>query len=214
MDKNKSDKGIEIIEELKDEELGNSMFKSLSAQVEKNAGDKENSDDIINILLKKRKDYVDYNIEAQYYFDNKEYDKALEACKQSIIQNGEYSYNYGVLMTDIMIEKKQVEMAEPYFRTALREEPFNYKLILNIAHYYKNMTKNTDKAYSYYNLAIRINPKDDKIYYSMALANLENRKSEEAITQLKKAIELRGNEVTYHNALSVIYFNNKKMRIL
>ena len=102
-------------------------------------------------------------------------------------------------------------MAEPYFRTALRKEPFNYKLILNIADYYYGTAKNMDTAYLYYNLAIGINPKDDKIYYSMALANINNRKSEEAITQLNKAIELKGNEITYHNALSVIYFNNKKM---
>ena len=212
MDKSKVDKGRELIENLKDEELGNSMFKSISAQIEKNAGNKEESDKIIkSIIERKEKTYVDYNIEGQYYFDNKEYDKALEACKQSIIKNGEYSDNYGVLMTDIMIGKKQVEMAEPYFRTALRKEPFNYKLILNIADYYYGTAKNMETAYSYYNLATRINPKDDKIYYSMALANLNNHKSEEAITQLKKAIELRGNEITYHNALSVIYFNNKKM---
>ena len=31
----KADKGIELIEELKDEELGNSMFKSISAEIEK-----------------------------------------------------------------------------------------------------------------------------------------------------------------------------------
>ena len=212
MDKSKVDKGIELIEDLKDEELGNSIFKSILAEIEKNAGNKEESDNIIkSIIERKEKTYVEYNIEGQYYFDNKEYDKALEACIQSIIKNREYSDNYGVLMTDIMIGNKQVEMAEPYFRTALRKEPFNYKLILNIADYYYSTARNIDTAYSYYNLATAINPKDDKVYYSMALANLKNHKSDEAITQLKKAIELRGNEITYHNALSVIYFNNKKM---
>ena len=45
----------------------------------------------------------------------------------------------------------------------------------------------------------------------MALANIDNHKSEEAITQLKKAIELKGNEIIYHNTLSVIYFKNNKM---
>ena len=110
MDKSKVDKGIEIIEELKDEELGNSMFKSISAQIEKNAGNKEESENIIkSIIDRKEKTYVDYNIEGQYYFDNKEYDKALEACKQSIIKNGEYSDNYGVLMTDIMIGKNKLK---------------------------------------------------------------------------------------------------------
>ena len=90
----------------------------------KNAGNNEESDNIIkSIIDKKEKTYVDYNIEGQYYFDNKEYDKAIEACKQSIIQNKDYSDNYGFLMTDIMIKKKQVEMAEPYFRTALGKNP-------------------------------------------------------------------------------------------
>ncbi|HEY5523786.1 MAG TPA: hypothetical protein VIK26_00455, partial [Clostridium sp.] len=212
MDKSKVDKGIKIIEELKDEELGDSVFKSISAEIEKNAGNKEESDNIIkSIIDRKEKTYVDYNIEGQYYLDNKEYDKALESCKQSIIKNRDYSDNYGVLMSGIMIGKKQVEMAEPYFRTALRKEPFNHKLISNIADYYYGKAKNMDTAFSYYNLATAINPKDDKIYYSMALANLSNHKSEEAITQMKKAIELRGNEIKYHNTLSVIYFNNKKM---
>jgi len=212
MDKNKADKGIVLIGELKEEKLGDSVFKGISAEIEKNAGNKEESDKIIkSIIDKKEKTYIDYNIEGQYYFDNKEYDKALEACKQSILKNKDYSDNYGFLMTDIMIKKKQVEMAEPFFRTALRKEPLNYRLILNIADYYNNIAKNTDIAYSYYNLAVTIKPNNDKIYYSMALANLNNRKSEEAINQLKKAIQLKGNEILYHNALSVIYFNNNKM---
>jgi len=211
MDKNKVDKGLELIEELKDEELGNSMFKSISAEIQKNDGNNEESDKIMqSIIEKKEKNYVDYHIEGQYYFDNKEYEKALEASKQSINKNKNYADNYGFLMPKIMINKKQIEMAAPYYRTALRKEPFNYKLILDVADYYNSIAKNTDAAYSYYNLAIALNPKDDKIYYNMALANLVNRKSEEAITQLKKAVELRGNEITYHNALSVIYFKNDK----
>lgn len=212
MDVTKADKGITVIEELKDEELSSNMFNSISAKIEKNAGNNEESEDIINSIIKKKeKNYIDYNIEAKYYFDNKNYEKALEACNQSIILNKEYSYNYGFLMTDIMIKKKQVEMAEPYFRTALRKDPLNYRLILNIADYYNNVAKNTDTAYSYYNLAIAINSTDDKIYYSMALANLENHKSEEAITQLKRAIEIKRNEIIYHNTLSVIYFKNNKI---
>ena len=212
MDESKTGKGIDLLEELKDEELGDSVFKSISAKIEKNAGNTEESNNIIkSIRDKKEKTYVDYNIEGQYYFDNKEYDKALESCKQSIIKNREYSDNYGFLIPDIMIKKKQVEIAEPYLRTGLRKDPFNYKLILKVADYYDSTIKNIDTAYSYYNLATKINPKDDKIYYSMALANLNNHKSEEAITQLKKAVELKGNEIIYHNTLSVIYFNNKKM---
>jgi tetratricopeptide (TPR) repeat protein len=212
MDISKSDKGMELIEELKDQELSNSIFKSICAEIQKNAGNNEESDNIIkSIIDKKEKTYVDYNIEGKYYFNNKEYEKAAEACKQSIIANKDYSDNYGFLMPDIMIMKKQVEMAEPYFRMALRKEPFNYKLILNIADYYNNIAKNTDTAYSYYNLAIKINPKDDKIYYNMALANIDEHNSEEAITKLKKAIELRGNEIIYHNMLSVLYFNNNKI---
>ncbi|PRR81283.1 tetratricopeptide repeat protein [Clostridium vincentii] len=212
MDESKTDKGIELIEELKDEDLGNSMFSSISAEIEKNAGNTEESDAIMkSIIGKKEKTYVDYNIESQYYFDNKEYDKALEACKQSILKNGDYLDNYAVLMPDIMIKKKQVELAEPYFRTALRKEPFNSRLISNIADYYNSTAKDINTAYPYYNLAVALNPKDDTIYYSMALSDLNNNKSEEAIVQLKKAIELKGNEITYHNTLSVIYFNNKKM---
>lgn len=212
MDKSKVDKGIELIEELKDEDLGNSIFKSISAEIQKNAGNKEESDKIMkSIIERKEKTYVDYTIEGQYYFDNKEYDKALESCKQSIIKNGDYADNYGFLMPDIMIETKQIEMAEPYFRIALRKEPFNLNLILNIAGYYNGTVRNTDKAFSYYNLATAINPRNHNTYYSIALDNLNNNKLEESITQLKKAIEVKGNEIKYYNTLSVVYFKNNKM---
>ena len=82
-----------------------------------------------------------------------EYDKAIEYCKKGILENSEYPDNYGFLMTDIMIKKGEPELAEPYFRTALIKEPFNYNIILKVADYYQYTMNNLEKAYEYLNFA-------------------------------------------------------------
>lgn len=40
-------------------------------------------------------------------------------------------------MSDIMIKKGEPNLAEPYFRTALVKEPFNYNIMLKVANYYE-----------------------------------------------------------------------------
>lgn len=205
-------KSLDTLDSMESKDLGESVIYGLKAKVYGNSGDKDAANEAIeNLSNKEEKTYVDYYELSEYYIDNKEYDKALENAKNCIVANKSYPDGYGYLMTEIMVKQKQVENAEPYFRTALRIEPFNSRTIMMTADYYCNKTKNTDTGYKYYDIASVINPNNSKIYYNLAKIAETNRKNDDAIKYMKKAISINDEEIKYHNYLGVLYYNaNKK----
>lgn len=66
-----------------------------------------------------------------------------------------------------MEKQDKSENAEPYFRTALYKEPFNYNILIKLAEYYGNTVKDSSRALYYYTLASKMNPNDAEVYYNM-----------------------------------------------
>ena len=124
--------------------------------------------------------------------------------------NKDYADNYGYLIPEIMEKQGKTEEAEPYFRTALYKEPFNYNTIIKIAEYYWNTAQDSSKSLYYYDLASKIKPNDSEIYYNMALIKVNNQRDDEAIELLKNSIKLDGDVSKYYRALGTIYLNQEK----
>ena len=194
----------QLYKEIKKEDLGKYVFNTVVAKIYQYKEENVKANELIrNVIYEKN--LIGYQTTAWYYYDKKEYDKAIEYCKKGILENSEYPDNYGFLMTDIMIKKGEPELAEPYFRTALIKEPFNYNIILKAADYYQYTMNNLEKAYEYLNFASLIKPDNVNIYYNMAMTKINLRKSDEAIELINKCISLDEENEKYHRALGTIY---------
>lgn len=194
----------QLYKEIKKEDLGKYVFNTVAAKIYQYKEENVKANELIrNVIYEKN--LIGYQTTAWYHYDKKEYDKAIEYCKRGILENSEYPDNYGFLMTDIMIKKGEPELAEPYFRTALIKEPFNYNIILKAADYYQYTVNNLEKAYEYLNFASLIKPNNVDIYYNMAMTKINLRKSDEAIELINKCISLDEENEKYHRALGTIY---------
>ncbi len=196
-----------LLDEVSGKDVGESVFKGIIAKIKQHEGDKIKAEEIIKELIAdKDQTYIGYHTAALYYLDNNDGEMALSYCKKSILENKDYPDNYGTLMPDIMASLKDSEVAEPYFRTGLYKEPFNYNIMLKIADYYQNTESNSEKALGYFTLASLVKPNDANICYNMALIYL-NKDVNKSIELLNKCISLDGSSTKYHRTLSTVYIN-------
>ena len=182
-------------------------YSVLKAQLLYETDREEEAKEIINnITDSKDKGYGQYYIEAEEYLKEGQYDKAIEACKKSIVENKDYAENYGVLLPEILIAKNDIISIDSYFRTALLKEPFNINMIINIANYYSNKALQYDKAIGYFELASKMKDDDAEIYYFLGNMEVNKEKEENSIEYFEKAIELDSNNSKYFRALGTAYY--------
>ena len=200
------DEANKLINELSNKNLGNMQIELIKANVYKNMDQLEKSDKLIeNVVLEHPNDYGAYHSAGWYYLYKKDYKKAKEYCNKSIQLNKEYPDNYGFLMPEILKEGSLKLAAEPYFRTALIKEPYNYNIMLDLANYYWYTANNSVKALEYFNLASSIKPQDAEIKYNMALIKIADKKIDDAIKLLKICIKLNELMPKYYRTLATIY---------
>lgn len=211
MSKDSAEKADDLIETLDNEDVGNINLMLIKANMYQNMEEGEKAKEVLDEVIKEEpKSCIGYHAAAWQAYNNQSYDEAFKDCVKSIIMNKDYPDNYGFLIPEILIKQNKGEDAEPYFRTALYKEPFNYNIMIKIAEYYGNTTKDTSKALYYYDLASKMKPNDAEIYYNMALINLNNQRADDAIQLLKKSISIDGKSSKYHRALGTVYLNKEK----
>lgn len=199
-----SEKANEIIEEVKNKDVGKLNFEILKSQVYEDLGRKEESEEIIKkVIANEENRFFGYHIAAWQEFKNKQYNKALEYCKLSILENKDYADNYVFLISDILIAKGEVTEADSYLRTGLRLEPFNYNIIFKTGDYYAN-TANYKKAQSYYEIGLKIKNDDAKLHYNLAHYYRSDNNLENAIKELNKCVELDKNNISYLRTLGAM----------
>ena len=208
MDQVTTNEANTILDQIKDEDLGQTVFNTVIAKIYQHSGKKEEAEKLLkNIRINGEESYIGYHMMSWYYLENGDYDKAFEYCEKSILANKDYPDNYGSLIPEIMTKSKDGKIIEPYFRTAIVKEPFNYNIVLNIADYYWNTKENIDKAYSYLEFASLLKPNDPEIYYKMAMIKLTQGDSTKAIELINKCVLLDGTAPKYHRTLGTIYMN-------
>lgn len=199
-----------LIDGLKGKNAGKIEIKLIQASVYQNSGQAAKGDEMINkIITDNPDDYRVLHTAGWYYLNKNDIKKAEEYCKQSILKNKNYPDNYGFLMPEIMKAKGKSLEGEPYFRTALYLEPYNYNIMLNIANYYWYTAKNSDKALEYFKFAEIVKPDDAEIKYNMALIYINGSNNAEAINLLKQCIKINDMVPKYHRTLGTIYFLQK-----
>lgn len=210
---NKS-KLLEKVEELSEENPNEKVYKVWLEEINLIDGSNNNPEkDIINeinrnITLKEvdKDSYVYKYVKAWDYYNKGDYEKALECCNEAIKANPENSESFGILMPEILISMKEPTKVDGYIRTAVYNEPFNYNLISSIGKIYQNKIGDNEKAIGCFNLALLLNKDEDKLYYNLALANINIENFDDAIEDLKKAISINNN-YKYYRALGTTYFN-------
>lgn len=199
-----------LIGGLKGKNAGKIEIKLIQASVYQNSGQAAKGDEMINkIITDNPDDYSVLHTAGWYYLNKNDIKKAEEYCKQSILKNKNYPDNYGFLMPEILKAKGKSLEGEPYFRTALYLEPYNYNIMLNIANYYWYTAKNSDKALEYFKFAEIVKPDDAEIKYNMALIYINGNNNAEAINLLKQCIKINDMVPKYHRTLGTIYFLQK-----
>ena len=206
-----SEMAQKLLDEASKSDVGDFMKTVIQARIYQNSGKMDEADALINNLIEEGSD--DYRIlhtASLYYFEKKQYDEAMEYCKRSILQNKQYPDNYGFLMTDILKAMGKNNEGEPFFRTALYLEPYNYNIMHAIADYYWHTTKNVEKALEYFYLFEIVRPKDTEIKYYMAMIYTRTNKFDEAVDKLKQCIEINTAVPKYHRTLGTVYMQQEK----
>jgi Tfp pilus assembly protein PilF len=200
-----------LISELKTQEVGKIEVKLIEAATLQNLKQTEKSDELIkNVIDENKEDYRVLHTAGWYYLNKMNFSEAEKYCKLSIVKNKDYTDNYGFLMPEILKAQGKTVEGEPYFRTAIHKEPYNYNIMLTIANYYWYTTKNTDKAMEHFKFAEIVKPDESEIKYNMALINISNSKPNEAVELLQQAIKLSDSTAKYHRTLGTVYLLNGK----
>ncbi|MEW9094080.1 MAG: tetratricopeptide repeat protein [Clostridiaceae bacterium] len=199
-----------IMDSIKDEDIGKIQKYIIEANIQQDLGKDEEAEKIINDLLNKYKeDYRVLHNAAWFYLNKDNLDKAEEYAKQSLYKNEDYPDNYAFLMPQILKKRGKTSEIEPYFRTAMFIEPYNYNIMLNIANHYWN-ADNDDKALEYFKFAEIVKPEDAEIKYNMAIIHLSKKEDDKAINILNETIKLKNDVPKYHRTLGTIYYLNGK----
>jgi len=201
-----------ILDNLDTKNLGKFEIKLIQAVVYQNTGESQKADEIITSIIKEKgSDYRILHTAGWFYLNKKDYDNAEKYCRQSIAANKDYTDNYSFLMPEILKGQDKENLSEPYFRTALQKEPYNYNIMLNTANYYLDLS-NKDKALEYFKIAEVVKPNDAELKYNMAVIYLTQKKDTEGIAMLKSCIKINDANPKYHRTLGTVYFldGNKK----
>lgn len=211
MNKSAAAQAEQILQEMEKEDTGKLVIKLIKASVLQNLDRNEEAEKLLAEVIENNKDdYRSLHTAGWYYFEKGDYLKADEYCRQSIIKNKDYPDNYGFLMPEILKQQNKTNEGEPYFRTALYKEPYNYNIMITLADYYWHTTQNAEKAMDYFKQAEIVMPKEPEIKYNMAFINLSKGNYEEAVKLLKQCISLADSTPKYHRTLGTVYLLNKK----
>ncbi|MBK1813623.1 hypothetical protein JHL18_23695 [Clostridium sp. YIM B02505] len=202
---------IKSLDSMKDKDTGKIVVNLIRASALQDTNKTKEADELLDKVIDSNKeDYRVYHTAGWYYLDKGDYKKALEYCNNSILKNKDYPDNYGFLMPEILKKMNKNKEAEPFFRTALLKEPYNYNILLNIANYYWYTEQDLSKAYEFFYKASLIKPNDSEIVYNMAIIKLKQDKKDDCVELLRKAITLNESEPKYHRTLGTIYLGDNK----
>ena len=201
----------EIVNELKESYSENINYLLIKMKIYVEQDENKKAENVLEEIseLNEENFISEYTESLKFYYEGK-YDEALKAAKRSISLNKDYSKLYSSLIPSILLGQNKPAEEEPYLRTALSMEPFNFSCMITIAEYYTNVMQDSSKGLYYYTLASEVNPKNSDVYYKMALIKYRNQRVEEAISLLKKSISLNSKDAKYYRTLGSIYLEENK----
>lgn len=210
MDKNSTDKALKLINELDNKKIDTINTDLIKQEVYNNSNNESMKQEYLEDAIHKSK-AIDKESYSTYYLlslkalSNGKYDEALTYAKKSINSNINNGESFGILIPSILNGKKDFNTIEIYYREAMKKEPFNYEIILNLANYYTNYVSNDEKAKEYYKFAINLRKNNSDLYKKLAEIDIKDEKYEDAIENIKEAIEIDDNIQEYYTTLGALY---------
>lgn len=210
MDKNSTDKAFKLINELDNKKIDTINTDLIKQEVYNNSNNESMKQEYLEDAIHKSK-AIDKESYSTYYLlslkalSNGKYDEALTYAKKSINSNINNGESFGTLIPSILNGKKDFNTIEIYYREAMKKEPFNYEIILNLANYYTNYVSNDEKAKEYYKFAINLRKNNSDLYKKLAEIDIKDEKYEDAIENIKEAIEIDDNIQEYYTTLGALY---------
>ena len=201
----------EIVDELEESYSENTNYLLIKMKMYVEQGNNKKAEKVLDEISELNEgDFIsEYAESLKLYYEGK-YDDALKTAKKSVSLNKDYTKTYSSLIPSILLAQKKSAEEEPYLRTALSKEPFNFSNMITIAEYYKDVMQDSSKGLYYYTLASEINSDNSDVYYKMALIQYKNQRIDEAISLLKKSISLNSKDPKYHRTLGSIYLEQNK----
>lgn len=210
MDKDSIDKASRLINELDDKKIDNINTDLIKQEIYNNSNDESGDNEYLDDAIHKSKS-IDKESYSTYYLlslkaiYNQKYDEALTYAKKSINSNNNNCESFGVLIPNILIGSKDFNSVGVYYREAMKKEPYNYEVIMNLANYYTSYVANDEKAREYYELAISLRKSDSTLYKKLADLDIKDENYESAIENTKEAIEIDDNIQEYYKTLGALY---------
>lgn len=210
MNKDTARKALTTINEIDSNEIaniGNDYIKYIASKSLNNIDDAiDNLESAIAKSEKINKESVTtFYLSSLKALNNNKYDEALSYAKKSINVNDKNVESYGILIPEILINKKSFNSIEVYYREALKREPYNYKIVVDLANYYSNYLSSNEKAIKYYNIALKFKKDNSKIYREIINIYIKDGKIDEAIESLENVIKIDEDNQEYYRTLGALY---------
>lgn len=210
MDKGSVDKAATLIDELEDKKIENINIDIIKQEINNNSNNENKDQKYLEDAIHKSKainkeSYSTYYLLSLKALSDEKYDEALTYAKKSINSNTNNCASYGILIPSILEGKKEFAPIEIYYREAMKKEPFNYEVVINLANYYANYVSNDEKAKEYYNFAINLRKNNSALYKKLADINIKDEKYKDAIENIKDAIKIDDNIQEYYTTLGALY---------
>lgn len=134
------DNGLEIAKDIETTMKDNIQYKINLAKLYRLKGNVEDCNEIFSQLEKSNGDnFLVLHDIAWNYYDNKDYDKALEYAKKSLAYNPEYEDNYAYLIPSALSKLEKYSEAIPYLTKALSLNSSETQTMINISDTYSEL---------------------------------------------------------------------------
>lgn len=206
MDKDSTDEALNLVEDL-DNNIGTDIIKY---DINKTLKDEDEADNYLADAINKSKS-IDKESYSTYYLlslralNSGNFDEALTYAKKSINANSNNCESFGILIPEILISKKDFKSVLVYYREAMKKEPYNYEVIINLAKYYTSYVSNDEKSRQCYESAISLRKDDSSLYKKIVDLDIKDGNYNDAIENIKEAIKIDENKQEYYRTLGALY---------
>src|ERR1019366_3752266 len=103
-----------------------------------------------------------------------------------------------IFLGNVRVAQGNLAKAAEAYERALKLDPTNLRALENLGNYYALL--DPDKALSYYQRYVELNPRDADIYFQMAIVHQKRGKASQALTYYRKSLEWDPQQVASHLA--------------